>query len=243
MSEETYKVSSDPEGRDRFLDWLYEQREWMNQTRFLWKQGLLQSNALPFLVYDTGADSLDSSNPYTAFFYVPQGTVLELHLRFWLKKFRAYSKTADAAGSHAHSVTLEDHTHGQTMQLNDLLTGSAGDPAHQHSYLDLGPLAVTSGGGGAVVTSNSVTTHNHPAIYGIYEGTSATGVTVTLNGTDRTAALGGGAGFTTDQTDLDINRAGWLVLPGMNTVKFTSTALGRLEYQVDGYVLGTLKTK
>ena len=84
--------------------------------------------------------------------------------------------------------------------------------------------------------------HEHAAVYGIYEATTATGVTVTINGTDRTAALGGGAGFTADQDWLDINRTGWLTFGVadancLNTIILTSTQLGRIRAQVDGAVM------
>jgi hypothetical protein len=80
--------------------------------------------------------------------------------------------------------------------------------------------------------------HSHAAVYGIYEGTTATGVTVLINGVDRTAALGGGAGFTADQESLDI--AAYLTLPGKNTIQLTSTQLGRITAQWDGMVARTL---
>ncbi len=78
--------------------------------------------------------------------------------------------------------------------------------------------------------------HVHDVEHGIYEGTPADDVTVTINGTDRTVALGGAVtGFTADQDSLDIMQylqAGW------NTIELGSSCLGRIQatYFVKAYL-------
>jgi hypothetical protein len=68
----------------------------------------------------------------------------------------------------------------------------------------------------------------HDIDFGIYEDTTATGVTVTINGTSRTAALGGP--FSTDKDDLNI--ASYLVAGQWNTIVLGSTRLGRIDATV-----------
>jgi hypothetical protein len=300
--------------------------------------GILGDGEIASPIMGTHDDSLDATNPFEFYFYVPEGTVkiLEFRLRFWLQKFRAYSKTAAAGGgttatsgassatttgggggatatSGASSATTTggggttatDYAGGNTsLGYADLAlagtgntgsagtgnTGSAGpnthgpsayaydhyhtQPSHTHtgpSHTHTGPSHTHTDNGhthymtdhrhtlgththgmahthdvtladhthGMAHTHDvTLTDHTHTAVYGIYEGTSATGVTVTINGVDRTAALGGGAGFTTDQEDLDI--ASYLTMPGKNTISLTSTQLGRITAQWDGMVTRSL---
>jgi hypothetical protein len=121
---------------------------------------------------------------------------------------------------HTHDVTLANHTHGMAHTHDVTLANHTHGMAHTHDV--------------------TLTNHTHGATYGIYEGATATGVTVTVNGTDRTAALGGGAGFTTDQDWLDIKayaQLGTAESDGLNTIILTSTGLGRIRAQVDGTIL------
>jgi hypothetical protein len=77
--------------------------------------------------------------------------------------------------------------------------------------------------------SHTVSSHAHGITYGIYESAlSATGVTVTINGVNRTAALGGP--FTTDQSGLEIKS--YLVAGQWNTIVLGSTQLGRIDSSV-----------
>jgi hypothetical protein len=233
-------------------------RDCLDQLLYLVRQGYLGSNQVAQSVYAYHEDSVDGTYSATLKFWLPHGTVkiVEMGLRLALLPFRAYSKTAEAgggqtsssSGSHYHSVTTDDHTHGQQ---NDIFWDNPTSTVdgHSHTYDDIYPLGTTAGGGGTVWTSSSsgshwhtVSSHTHAAVYGIYESTSATGVTVTINGTDRTAALGGGAGFTADQNWLDINQSGWLTFglaeaDSLNTIILTSTQLGRIRAQMDGLIM------
>jgi len=76
--------------------------------------------------------------------------------------------------------------------------------------------------------THTVPNHTHDLEFGIYEDTTATGVTVTINGTSRTVALGGP--FSTDQNDLDISA--YLVAGQWNTIVLGSTRLGRIDATV-----------
>jgi len=140
----------------------------------------------------------------------------------------------DASDTEMTTLTPEDGVWGGNVFAASWAHTHTG-PSHEHSvpsHVHLMPHTHTV----------DIADHEHAAVYGIYEATTATGVTVTINGTDRTAALGGGAGFTADQDWLDINRTGWLTFgvayaDCLNTIVLTSTQLGRIRAQVDGLVM------
>ncbi len=70
----------------------------------------------------------------------------------------------------------------------------------------------------------AIPSHTHGMTYGIYASTTASAVQVAINGTNRTAALGGP--FSTDADSLDITQ--YLTPTGWNTVELGSATLGRL---------------
>jgi len=123
-----------------------------------------------------------------------------------------YSKSGiDAAGSHSHNISNDgSHAHGLCTHDHSLDCGT-----HSHA-----------------ISSHTHTTpnHAHNINYGIYENTTATGVTVIINGIDRTAALGGETGFNSDQSSLDIS--GYLLTNQWNAVELGSTQLGRIDASV-----------
>jgi hypothetical protein len=110
--------------------------------------------------------------------------------------------TRDAAPNHTH--TVGNHTHGMSHTHTT--------PNHSHN----------------IEHTHTIPNHTHNLTFGIYEGTAATGVTVTINGVDRTAALGGP--FNADQSGLDI--AQYLVVGQWNTILLGSTQLGRIDATV-----------
>jgi len=117
--------------------------------------------------------------------------------------------------------------------------------------LDAGLAYVAQGAAGSLGTSLGGA-HSHPIPHthddphthdvvpgltdGIWEGAIATGVTVKVNGVDRTVALGGGTGFTTNQTELEISQ--WLTVGVWNTVDLTPTGLGRIsaDLRITGFI-------
>lgn len=153
-----------------------------------------------------------------------------------------YKGTPDNTGSEAththsgpsHSHTVPDHSHTDSGHAHMVEDHSHTIGNHTHT------VSISDHSHGMSHTHNvTVDDHTHTAVYGIYESTSATGVTVTINGVDRTAALGGGTGFTTDQTDLDITA--YVTYPeAENTITLTSTQLGRIRVQYDGIYLMSL---
>ena len=168
--------------------------------------------------------------------------------------YHSYSAPADhshTGGAHTHDGGQHTHTGPSHTHTDSGHTHTAGHmhdtSAHTHGMEHTHSVSISSHTHGMAHTHDvTLENHTHTAVYGIYEGTSATGVTVTINGTNRTTALGGGAGFTVDKDYLDINQSGWLTFGNadadcLNTIVLTSTQLGRIRAQVDGLVMRTLK--
>lgn len=70
-----------------------------------------------------------------------------------------------------------------------------------------------------------ISSHSHPLAFGIFTSTLATGVTVRINGIDRTVALGGP--FSADQSALNIGQ--FLNIGQWNTITLGSSQLGRID--------------
>jgi len=234
--------------RDIERKWSRAELMLLDELFYNYSRGLWGPNHVPAFIGDTDSDSLDATNSFSLKFYMPSETVkvLRFTLRFWLLPFRAYSKTAAAGGgdsvtSGTSSATTTGLENWGTATWGGVILAAAN---HDHAG------AVTADGAHSHYIYKhdhnighthwvTVSDHTHTAVYGIYKGTSATGVTVTINGVDRTAALGGGTGFTTDQTDLDITA--YVTYPeAENTITLTSTQLGRIRVQYDGIYLMTL---
>lgn len=137
-----------------------------------------------------------------------------------------------------------DHTHQYTF-------GGHGHTEHDGYSTSIAQAGVTitttpAGGHGHTMTLNhnhtvyshfhgmdhthSTPNHTHGLNFGIYEGTEALGVTVKINGIDRTSTLGGGTGFNMHQDALNI--ASYLVSGAWNTIELGSTQLGRIDATV-----------
>lgn len=173
-------------------------------------------------------DSVDYNYGLELNVYLPSTTVsvLTALLRFKLLKFRAYSKAAASGG-------------GETVSISAASSDSAGMEyysKYSHTHVETGgttkptfPVIDVSSHKHGIPHSHTISSHSHGITYGIYESVlSATGVTVTINGTDRTAALGGS--FTTDQSGLEIKD--YLVAGQWNTIVLGSTQLGRIDASV-----------
>ncbi len=190
------------------------------------------------------ADNVDATHPLVLYVCIPTDTRLikRTLLRLRLEKFRSY-------GTGAESATVNVRTDEYIKEVTFILAEQSGeeDPAHTHLWsLETAGAhthggAVTSDGshthdgviGSAAHThplpdhghSLEVDGHTHNITHGIYEGTTASDVTVTINGTDRTAALGGP--FNANQSGLDITQ--YLTATGWNTISLGSATLGRIH--------------
>lgn len=200
----------------------------------------------------TYPDSCDPTHPFHFDFYLSTNILIvnRVLLSFFLRAFRrtlasvntvtSGSSSASSSGSNSASTTGPDdgttHAHefvgstqiatltadfngpGTTLRHSD---GVARNPftnfvnwAHTHGMPHAHPIPHTHD-----VTPTLVD--------GIWEGAVATGVTVKVNGIDRTSALGGGAGFTSNQTELALLVA-WLNPGAWNTIDLTPSGLGRI---------------
>lgn len=106
----------------------------------------------------------------------------------------------------AHFHWLNNHTHQLWQQGHDHGMDHNHGMEHQHSVFN----------------------HTHGIVYGIFTSTNATGVTVSINGVDRTSALGGP--FSADQSNLNI--APFLNIGQWNTIALGSSQLGRIDATV-----------
>lgn len=109
--------------------------------------------------------------------------------------------------SHGHNLNIEPHSH--TINTRHNHTVIIDD--HNHSI--------------------NIPSHSHNITYGIYESTSTpTAVNITINGVNRTSALGGGAGFNSAQSNLNITS--YLTVGTWNSIQFSSSTLGRIDATV-----------
>ena len=125
--------------------------------------------------------------------------------------------TTSSSGS-SHSHTVADHTHSVTG------TTSSAETSHTHSV--------------------TLPNHSHTLLFGVYEGaapTASANVTVTINGTDRTAALGGP--FDVDFLAKDVTQylqdAQGHPLRQRNSIVFTAGELLDLEIVCKSLVTAT----
>ncbi len=205
------------------------------------------------------ADNVASGKPLILNVYLPSNTksVHQAILRFRRQSFRAYSTGAASGGGQTSGSSSESTTSGggdHRHQVYDYM-GSVSENNYLEAQAYEFRMANSSGGTGAnfFIKSPSGTTnlytrgasgnhvhgmshthiisdHIHGIIYGIYEGTSPTNITIKINGTDRTSILGGGTGFNSDQSNLNITS--YLSIGQWNTIELGSSQLGRLDATV-----------
>lgn len=162
--------------------------------------------------------------------------------------------TSSSAGSHSHTITLSNHTHG--LMASDATTGVTN--GHYHSYQ--APRTATSAGGGTVTTSSTYSSHSHSVTiaahthttpnhshniehthttpnhthdidFGIYEENNSPSVTLFVSrdaGYTYPYEIGT---YSANQYSLDITS--FVDTPGSKMLKFESTALGRLSVQIE----------
>lgn len=118
--------------------------------------------------------------------------------------------TYSADGDHKHDM---QHTHTVS--------------AHEHGMQHTHTIQTHTHG---MEHTHTISNHTHPLDFGIYTGTSASNVTVKINGADRTSALGGGTGFNVDKDDLNITP--YMQVGQWNVIELGSTTLGRIDATV-----------
>lgn len=215
-------------------------------TTILDEDGILQS------WQESQVDNVDEFHPLILSVYLPEEThsVHKAILRFRLQGFRSYSKSAASGGGSTSGSGGSTTQTSQTSDLWDLYEIYVPDAVsleddHNHGIPHGTSLAIDGGGsvdfaesGGHAhaftadhrhdVTlsdhTHSTPNHAHDIEYGIYGGTTASEVTVVINGVDRTTALGGP--FNNDQPSLNI--AQYLSVGQWNNIQIGSGGLGRI---------------
>jgi len=132
----------------------------------------------------------------------------------------------------SHGLTLNVYLPSDITELRKCLLRFTLEAfrADETGMSDAGGETVESAGPVGDPHTHQVTTsdHAHTLERGIYEGTVATGITVAINGTDRTATLGGP--FSADNAGLNI--ASYMNIGQWNTVVLGSSQLGRIDAKV-----------
>ncbi|GGH46303.1 hypothetical protein Q9R46_16080 [Paenibacillus sp. RRE4] len=114
------------------------------------------------------------------------------------KDVNGFTRTWVASGRHSHALSLQPHDHEFTVpeHAHDITM-----PPHSHRI--------------------DMPSHSHDIEYGIYEGASATGVRVIINGITR------GGIYSSAENNVDITS--WIQSPGWHTIELSSQQLGRIN--------------
>ncbi len=172
------------------------------------------------------ADNIDGSHGANLYYLIPTNAqrVVSARLSMKMLPYRTYSNfsvtgtSSDATGesghSHSHSHGSAAHTH--TVPVADNVTQSV------LVSFATGAFSAPMGTGNATTPTNSTTpgntggdptgssghSHNHShtvsgsSFLGVSEGVTATGVTISFDGVDKTVALGGP--FNVDQVEINV---------------------------------------
>lgn len=155
--------------------------------------------------------------------------------------YHGFGASSSTTGSHSHSIGNSNHSHGISGGTGSGASGvsvSLSDHRHIYTYWAPGSASTTGSGGSAVQTSSSSGDHEHDLVYGIYQSTTPAGVNLYCDngsGYGSATALNGAPDTT---TPYDLTPAGGLDLTakfadaGRKTLKFTTTRLGRINYQI-----------
>ena len=204
--------------------------------------GELYSQGATNLFAQTYADNADASHPATFRVYMPKGLVRinQLLLSWQLSKFRAYETGAASGGGQTKTstggggvektssngggtMTTPGYSTTQTIQsvpytLSIIIPSQAiENRSHTHKVeLDDHTHKVT------------LDNHTHDIVYGIYEGSQASSVTVKVDGTTVPASVfSGGEGdvvaYMSKDADGKVTRGAW------HTVQLVPNGLTRIE--------------
>jgi len=209
-------------------------------------KALLRFRLQAFRAYETGAASSGGSTQTSS----TKDTVVKTTYHDWtnwwilIPQYWLLPDFMDYAGGHSHGGYTgyeSSHNHGISSGTKLAVDGGGSvewvpsgghdhsigwDGGHAHSM-----YSVNHDHGVDIPGHNhtvNIPSHTHSIDYGIYTDTAAAGVTVAVNGIDRTGALGGP--FNSDQDSLNI--APYLSVGQWNTVQIGSSRLGRIDSTV-----------
>jgi hypothetical protein len=193
----------------RYLKWFNANLDGANIRYFAWGDSIV--------------DNVDSSHKLKLKFYIPDGVlkVQKFTLNFSVEAFRAY-ETGAADGGGATT-----NTKGTNAMTSSALgtTDEFGDPVFSDLETETGGYVQDHAHLWNWQHSHTVPSHTHDIAYGIYESTTAQGCKVYVDGTLRLS--NGGAGYSTDQSNLDITE--WVSTAGWHYIEISSTRLGRIN--------------
>jgi len=170
-------------------------------------------------VHDVGLIS-DTSELWVDTFYRRSVVLQQTNfggLQFWLATDDLVSglggtfQTLGDSTPHTHVVTIGNHTHTVAIVAH---THTVSIPNHQHSV--------------------TIPNHDHGLDFGIFEGSSAAGIGITIDGVSRTSELGGpwSSPATLDLTRYFLDNDG-VVVQGDHTIILSSSQLGRIEARLE----------
>ena len=202
------------------------------------------AEVVQYLPY-TFNDSLDSSHPAIFDFYIPEGKIDYVKVSVKGQKFRTYSttaKTLTAIGSPFFMQTSEEGLSASLPGGNRVTTDDAGEHNHgiKGDYNEiLGIQGDTTSAGkhhhDISIPSISITSHHHTVDInhshsidlGIIEGTSPSGMTLSIsNNGGASYQSAGSIGSTIRDKEVNITSSGW------KSIRITSTQNGRVQVQV-----------
>jgi len=207
------------------------------ETRSI-KRALLRFKLLAFRAYETGAASGGgtTSGPSSRDTTVSGKENLEITDYVIPPGSQPLVDYVQSDGGHSHGLSDDfpsgTHNHGNPdyvgtgQHSHSLSIDSVGN--HTHWLYNHYHAATINGHSHGMDHNHSIPNHTHRLVFGIYTSTVASGVTVKINGTDRTADLGGP--FDTDQESLDISP--YLTIGQFNTIELGSSQLGRIDATV-----------
>ncbi len=199
------------------------------ETRSI-KRALLRFKLMTFRAYETGAASGggDTSGPSS------ESTTLSADENIEITGYKFLSGPV-VDNTQSEYADADTHNHGIADGTKLALAGGGSvtyyafsGSAHAHWLYNHGHFYTAYGHAHGMDHTHSVPSHTHGLVFGIYTSTVASGVTVKINGTDRTADLGGP--FDTDQESLDISP--YLTIGQFNTIELGSARLGRIDATV-----------
>lgn len=168
-------------------------------------------------------DNLDQDNPMSITFFVDSGVkeVRECRVHLLLDNFRAYSKSASAGGGDSYTsenggeyITDSNNAWDANSTNTAIPITVEGVASHYHHYNFNHTHKIN-----AHYHIVNLPDHVHGLNYGIYKGSKASNVGVTVNGKTITTNIN-------SNTDLDI--AEYLTTGSWNTLELSSSSLGRI---------------
>lgn len=176
-------------------------------------------------------DNVDDGYPLKLNIHIPSKTkaINSFYLSFDIELFRGWVGVTESEADHTHEFKVRTYNYDESTDGNIYLSGMFDD-------LSIPAVKLGTNGQDTVLkgeTSESGEAHTHDISYGISEDIdNSPSISIKINGTDRTAALGGP--WTTDQLELDLTT--YIQSTGKHTIELLSSARARIQADAWGQV-------